>query len=294
MKIFNWVHQRFHHSVLKDEIAGNLKTTELTTNETDKQALLKQVSHNVDHVLDNGWSDDILTIGTLGFDYPKAFNKRKEYLILQSEVEDVGSTEEEEEEEEEYSIDDFTGDDDSENVEHEELNPLMFETFGHNFEDFELNQDHDNIVRPEGVMAVDGTVPLTPFLGSSELSTDKLEKEKGEKLKKKGERITLADLFLADAHVEGKFDPKKVPNSGEKPVLRTKNGLSFAKKFIPRVKEDSRPIQTLQRLMKKMLKRKIHPEFDVKMQKLDGQKTDEVGPVTNGSLTLLPTQGATV
>lgn len=50
--------------------------------------------------------------------------------------------------------------------------------------------------------------------------------------------------------------------------------------------------------MKKMLKRKIHPEFDVKMQKLDGQKTGEVGTVTNGkhigsseSLTLLPTQG---
>jgi hypothetical protein len=46
-----------------------------------------------------------------------------------------------------------------------------------------------------------------------------------------------------------------------------------------------------------MLKRKIHPEFDVKMQKSDGQKLGAVGLITNGehgasdSATLLSTQG---
>jgi hypothetical protein len=47
-----------------------------------------------------------------------------------------------------------------------------------------------------------------------------------------------------------------------------------------------------------MLKRKIHPEFDVKMQKSDVQEpAGAIGLITNGehgayeSVTLLPTQG---
>ncbi|KAG2720608.1 hypothetical protein I3760_02G043500 [Carya illinoinensis] len=280
MKIFNWVHKRFHHTVLKDGLAGNVKTTELATKNTDKQALLKQVA--LVEVLD-GWKDGILTIGTLGFDPLKPFNQRNEYLVLQSEEED------EKNEEGQYSSD--GGDDTEENVEHEELNPLMSTTFAHSFEDFESNPDNGNF---DGV----DDVPLTPFMGSPGLNAE-LNRD-GEQQKKKGERITLADLFLADADVEGEFDFGKVPNSGEKPALKTKNGLSFAKKFIPRVKEDSRPIQNLQRLMKKMLKRKIHPDFDAKMQKSDCLKPGTIGPVSNGKhgasefVTLLPTQGATV
>jgi hypothetical protein len=219
-----------------DGLAGNVKTTESTTNGIDKQALLKQVA--LVDVLD-GWGDGILTIGTFGLDPLKPFNQQKEYLILQSEEED------EEAEVEQDSVD--GGDGSNDNVEHEELDPLMFTTYGHNFEDFESNPDHhDNVPRPDVIMTVDG-VSLTPFMGSAEPSVQ-LDEE-GERKKKKGERITLADLFLADADVKGKLDPdKSLPDSGKTPVLRTKNGLSFAKKFIPRVKEDSRPIKNLQRV----------------------------------------------
>uniref|UniRef100_A0A2N9IRQ4 Protein TILLER ANGLE CONTROL 1 n=1 Tax=Fagus sylvatica TaxID=28930 RepID=A0A2N9IRQ4_FAGSY len=291
MKIFNWVHKRFHHTVLKDGFARSVKTTELTTNNTDKQALLKQVA--LADVLD-GWRDGILTIGTLGLENPlKPFNQQNEYLILESEEEDEDH---EDAEVGQYSVDD--GDDNEENVdEHEELNPLMFTTFGHNFEDFESNPDHDNVHKPDVIMTVDG-VSLTPYLGSPELNVELDNMEgSGEQKKKKGERITLADLFLADADVKEKLKPDQVyPNSGKKPVLRTKNGLSFAKKFIPRVKEDSTPIKNLQRLMKRMLKRKIHPEFEVKMHKSDGEKPGETGLIIDGehgvseSDNLLPTQ----
>jgi hypothetical protein len=227
------------HFVRTDGLAANVKTTESTTNGIDKQALLKQVA--LVDVLD-GWRDGILTIGTLGLDPIKPFNQPKEYLILQSEEED-----EEADQDEQDSVDggDHDGND---NVEHEELNPLMFTTFGHNFEDFESNPDRHNVPTPDVIMTVDG-VSLTPFMESAEPSLQ-LDEE-GERKKKKGERITLADLFLADADVKGKLDPEKVfPDSGKTPLLRTKNGLSFAKKFIPRVKEDSRPIKNLQRVSK--------------------------------------------
>ncbi|XP_030928946.1 uncharacterized protein LOC115955049 [Quercus lobata] len=293
MKIFNWVHKRFHHTVLKDGLARNVKTTESTTNNSDKQALLKQVA--LAEVLD-GWRDGILTIGTFGFDPLKPFNQQKEYLVLESEEEDDDI---EEAEVGQYSNDeDGDGDDSDENAQHEELNPLMFTTFEHNFEDLESNPDHDiNVCKSDVIMTVDG-VPLTPP------EYDELDNREGEEKKKKGERITLADLFLADADVKEKLDPDHFfPNPGKKTVLRTKNGLSFAKKFIPRVKgvkEDSSPIKNLQRLMRKMLKRKIHPEFEVKIHKSESQTPGETGVITNDehgvseSVTLLPTQGATV
>lgn len=49
--------------------------------------------------------------------------------------------------------------------------------------------------------------------------------------------------------------------------------------------------------MKKMLKRKIHPEFEVKIHKSESQTPGETGVITNDengiseSVTLLPTQG---
>ncbi|OMP08641.1 hypothetical protein COLO4_06259 [Corchorus olitorius] len=87
-------------------------------------------------------------------------------------------------------------------------------------------------------------------------------------------RTTLADLFSEDS------DIKKKPsdtlefnsiNSCKKPSLRTKNGLSFAKKLIPQVGEDSRPMKKLHQMMRRMLKRKIHPELEGKSNKFEGQ-----------------------
>lgn len=87
----------------------------------------------------------------------------------------------------------------------------MFTTFEHNFEDLESNPDHDiNVCKPDVIMTVDG-VPLSPP------EYDELDNREGEEKKKKGERITLADLFLADAVVKEKLDPDHFfPNSGKK------------------------------------------------------------------------------
>ncbi|PQM35445.1 uncharacterized protein Pyn_23050 [Prunus yedoensis var. nudiflora] len=81
---------------------------------------------------------------------------------------------------------------------------------------------------------------------------------------------------------------------------RTRSGLAFAKKLIPRVKDDSSPIKNMQRLMRRMLKRKIHPaELEVKIHKSDGQKQpsaveliSNVGNDAYESVSLLPIQGA--
>lgn len=214
-----------------------MKTFESATNDIDKQGLLKKAA--LVDVLD-GWREGILTIGTLGFVPLESSDQRKEYIILQSEKED------EKAEEEQYSLDGGDHDTNENIVDHEELNPLILPTFEPSFGDFESSQKHDNVRKPAVAINVVGA-SLTPCVGPPKLNAES-DKKEGEQKKKKGERITLADLFLADADVKGKLDPREIPCSGEKPLLRTKSSRSFAKKFIPYVKEDSRPVQNLQRV----------------------------------------------
>ncbi|KAK9280450.1 hypothetical protein L1049_014141 [Liquidambar formosana] len=260
MKIFNWVHRRFHHNSLhastfpahKDEIAQNVKTVDSISDGTN--ALLQHLA--LVDVLD-GWKDGILTIGTLGFDPLKPFNQQKECMITDTGEED----DEEEEEQQDYSVND------EDEVEDEsEVNPLVLTSFRNKFEDIGLNPDAENLPKPDMILAADG-ISLA----------DNIENDQR---KKKGERTTLADLFSADSDVKRKHDPSEVlkVDSCKKPALRAKNGLSFAKKLIPRVGDDARPIKKLNQLMRRMLKRKIHPEFEVKIQKTDGQiKPSSVG-----------------
>ena len=61
-----------------------MKKTEPTINNTDSQALLKQVALTESL---GGWEDGILTIGTLGYDPLKSINPHKEYFALEIEVE---------------------------------------------------------------------------------------------------------------------------------------------------------------------------------------------------------------
>lgn len=273
MKIFNWVHKRFHHSAFKDGFASNIKKTEPTLNDADSQALLKQIA--LGDVLD-GWKDGILTIGTLGYDPLGSFNQQKEYQALESEDEpdDEGDGGE-------HTIVD--GDEDVDyNVEHEELNPLMHNTFEHNYEDtFEPN--HGANASEQGLAMTLSESFLTPTVVSHEIT--ELSAMETDQRKKKGERITLADLFLADSDVQMKVDRAKVLlEPHEKPILKSKHGLSFTKKLFPLVKDNSHPVKNIQRLMKKMLKKKIHPELDVKSLKQADQENQEA----NDSTTLLP------
>ena len=199
-----------------------MKKAESITKEADKQALLKQVA--LVDVLD-GWKDGILTIGTLGLDPLIPFNQQNDqYFILESDEE--GQEEEEDEgKEEEREIEQYSVDDDyyyDDNVEDEEVNPLIYATFDHSFEEIGSDSLHYDVITNSTTIA------------------------EHEQRKNKGERITLAELFLEDSDMKRKPDSVEVETEpgNKKPVARAKSGLSFAKKLIrPHVVEDSRPIK---------------------------------------------------
>ncbi|KAF5743889.1 hypothetical protein HS088_TW08G00477 [Tripterygium wilfordii] len=276
MKIFNWMHKRFHHTLHKDEFDRNGKKPEFATSELDRQALLKQAA--LVNVLD-GWRDGILTIGTFGlesFDPPRIIDQKHDYLILRTREDEF---EVEDDHEETFYVDnaeDINNEDYYNNRKYEEqeeaaeeMSPLMFTTFERNFDFID-------------------DVPL-PFYGSSQVQPD-LGVAAIDQRKKKGERVTLADLFSADSDVKTKPTLEKNElDSGKLRRLKTKNGLSIAKKLIPLVGEDSRPIKKLNKLMRKMLKRKIHPEPEVKEEKLDDQVNATELPIACESVALLRT-----
>ncbi|XVF22316.1 hypothetical protein REPUB_Repub12eG0162500 [Reevesia pubescens] len=258
MKIFNWVQRRFHHNVLKEGMARNVKKTDSIAIDTNTKALLEQVA--LVDVLD-GWRDGILTIGTFGFDPLKTLGEQNDYLSSKSnddEEEEERFSDNYDEEEEEEEEDDYNNSD-------EEVNPLMFSTFDHSFEDVESNVDYG---KPHDViMTVDG-VGLGSTGHGIKFELDATEGHSG-KLRR---RTTLADLFSEDSDMKKKQSPLEFKsNSCKKASIRTKSGLSFAKKLIPQVGEDSRPIKMLHQMMRRMLKRKIHPELEGKGNKLEGQ-----------------------
>ncbi|KAJ8529321.1 hypothetical protein K7X08_036156 [Anisodus acutangulus] len=84
----------------------------------------------------------------------------------------------------------------------------------------------------------------------------------------KKERITLADLFSADFPDKKKVQLPDLHVTNKKALkAQIKIGVSLAMKLIPRVREDSRPIQKLQKLMTRALKRKVHPDMENKNYK---------------------------
>ncbi|XP_010267458.1 PREDICTED: uncharacterized protein LOC104604690 isoform X2 [Nelumbo nucifera] len=280
MKIFNWVHRKFHHNVdfytvphKKDafgDFGHNTKKTEVVTYENDTEALLEHV--NLVDVLE-GWKDGLLSIGTLGFDPLKRSNQPNEYSVDHIQVEYSMMEEEEEDADEE------------EDAENEgELNPLVVKAFKREFEKVLGSYTDSNSQKSDVLRADIDDTPLIRFLESPEIrnACDNSESDKKK-------RTTLADLFSADREVPRKLDSTEVPpDSGKKTLeCRTKHGVSLAKKLLPRKGEDSRPITKLQRLMKRMLKRKIHPELGDKIDgvngPIDASKTEIGNNVVNHS-----------
>ncbi|XP_030548030.1 protein TILLER ANGLE CONTROL 1 [Rhodamnia argentea] len=261
MKIFNWVQKRkrLNPNVLQDhELGRSVKNPESIT--ADALALLEGLTFA--GVLD-GWKDGILTIGTFGYDPLKPLDQEKDELFLESHHES------QEEEEYQHDLHHYPGDREEPNVEDEEQNPLMLTTFCNNdlVLDDELrllNQYTDEIAKPRRSMVVDNVELAKGVV---------FEEEK----KKKGQRVTLADLFSADSDVKGKPYPSEVdqptkPLAKKDPASTKKDGQSFAKKLIHHmVSEDSRPTRKLHRLMRKMLKKKIHPELGSKINDKDDQ-----------------------
>ncbi|CAK9167029.1 unnamed protein product [Ilex paraguariensis] len=265
-----------------DGLGRDVKKAEFLSNETDTQVLLE-------HVVPNGWREGILTIGTFGFDPLKNFDQQNEGPIAN----EVDAAEEEKEEEECVEQVYFT-DSESDNIdlEDEQLNPLVFTAFNRGLEKDTGSDCDENAPKVDPIMNIGG-IPLStgPHEHGLEFS------ESYQKIKKK-ERTTLAELFSADADGHAKQDHGKVqPEFIKKPIPPAKNyGLSFAKKLIPGAGGDSCPIRRLHTLMTKMLKRKIHPDLEGKIQKqhsetvssMSGFNIKEYG--ANASVSLLQTQ----
>ncbi|XP_039036638.1 protein TILLER ANGLE CONTROL 1-like [Hibiscus syriacus] len=235
MKIFNWVQRRFNHTILKDGSSPSVKKTDGIVIDNDTKAFLEQ-GPLVDLL------DGILTIGTFGFDPLKSsWGEQKDYLTSEND--------DERGEEEQYSDNDDYSDS------NEEENPLMLSTFDHGFEDMTMTVNR----------AAEGST-------NDEISTklDVIE----EHSRKVRRRTTLADLFSEDSDSSMKKKPSSLEldsDCSRKGSVRTKQGLSFAKKLIPQVGENSRPIKMLNQMMRRMLKKKIHPELEGRGNKLNKQ-----------------------
>nr|XP_027192350.1 LOW QUALITY PROTEIN: uncharacterized protein LOC101499002 [Cicer arietinum] len=192
MKIFNWMHKRFHHNNnLKDGFSSNMKKNEtLINNIANHQALLKQVA--LTDML-GGWKDGILTIGTLGYD-----SLKEHYDMVHDDADDVENF---------Y------------NAEQEELNPLINNTFEHNFEDV-VCENHDDDANKEEEITIrtfKEIVVVTPLI-CNEIMEEANDVEADQK-----KRITLADLFLADSDVKIKLHypaPKVLLEPCEKPNIK--------------------------------------------------------------------------
>ncbi|XP_042504141.1 protein TILLER ANGLE CONTROL 1 isoform X2 [Macadamia integrifolia] len=272
MKIFNWMHRKFHFNVesnssfshMKDEVEQNEKKLETVTSESDTDALL--------------------SIGTFGFDPLELYNHLNGDFVEHIEDDD----------------DEDVADEDEEGEGKEKLNPLVVEVFKGEL-DKVLRSSSVSVRKPDLSTTVDDDIdtPLLRFLESAELQTDHEDLSWEETKKKKGERTTLADLFSAEtdttAAARGKSDSIIVHQPGrlEKTSCRKKHGLSFAKKLLFRKDDDSLPITKLHRLIKKMLKKKIHPELQGKVHGMNGllntpKSEKEEGDATlNESLSLL-------
>ncbi|KAI3741405.1 hypothetical protein L1987_59077 [Smallanthus sonchifolius] len=236
MKIFNWVHRRFHQ---KYEVSQDVKKAELIGNiGKDNLSLLENAA--MDGVFD-GWNEGILAIGTFGFDPSllKDFEEHEDDTYLSEYTR------------KELSIDDEdNGGDQEEEIEF----PLVFKACKHGFFDDQKDEHTqcEEISKPN----------------DHEEGVDDADQMR--KVKKAGERITLADLFWADSDknlLNKKLTDKEqvkvhyTPESNTKHVSYDDRVALISKKKI--TKDDAaRPIKKINRMVRKMLKKKIHPDVE--------------------------------
>ncbi|KAK4339433.1 hypothetical protein RND71_040895 [Anisodus tanguticus] len=161
------------------------------------------------HMLDS-WKGGILTMGTFGF-HP--------LIKDQSSGLDDDIKDEDDIQECEITVSD-----------HEDQNPLMYAN-GHE------QLSHET---PKANVIMDYNDGNTLARRSTDDESDKSSKK---------ERITLADLFSADFPDKKKVQLPDLHVTNKKALkAQIKIGVSLAMKLIPRVWEDSRPIQKLQKV----------------------------------------------
>lgn len=222
-------------------LASNTKNNKTEANVIigDSQALLKKVAFG--DVLGD-WNDGILAIGTLGYCDPlKPFNFQNDYLSLKNHEDEMDN--EEQDDDEDQSSNCYY------NAEDEELSPLMHTKFENNYED----DDHDHVNEKISVDDDDDDEVLVTPLTSPLVSSDHDEITESSRV----ERITLADLFLADSDdktISMKQKDLTAKMVLEKPCLKSKNGFpTFSKKPIPPncvvdKKDKPHPIKQIQKV----------------------------------------------
>lgn len=262
MKVFNWVHRRFINvhsctAFLQEDEAEKDAGSKI---ENEKHVLLEHDAHMVVDMLDH-WKDGILSIGTIAISPLEASN----FGVL--EEADDGH------DHEISNVDDDAVVDEYDLKGYDEASPLMdVEFFSHELEKV-ISANHE--ITEEEVVAENVVVEFKDNVNASDATENEGKTKR---------RVTLADLFLEDSdyHSVKVFKDleeddvvaavKDDINTGKlslvemtmKPTSRAKNGITKAKKLL---KKDLHPLKKFNKLMKRMMKKKIHPDLEGKMQK---------------------------
>ncbi|XP_010518342.1 PREDICTED: uncharacterized protein LOC104793642 isoform X1 [Camelina sativa] len=247
MTIFNWVQRKLHQNVIK-EIDGvtknekNKKSEGTSEIEKNTKAILDQVG--LVDAFDN-WFDGVLTIGTFGFD---TLNFKEEDEKYDDECGSVDL---------DYVVNDGSI---IKNVD-QEVDPLISDDnkFYDHHEDVTelLDTDHFGSIKTT-------ETPVVEVAVEAEIVPEK-------------KRTTLAELFMEDRDKDddqGQGKKSKNPNLVDEEVKYPKqNGSKLSRKFslvkkklvMSKSKDkekDSPPIKRMHQMIKRMMKKKIHPDID--------------------------------
>ncbi|KAD3069039.1 hypothetical protein E3N88_36919 [Mikania micrantha] len=239
----------------QDEVSEDVKKAENTANGKDNLSLLAG-NEAMDNVLTfDGWKEGIFAIGTFGFDPSllKEFENEEEAYLC------------------EYTRQELSVDDEDNNIgvdQEEEIEfPLVFKACNHGF--FHDHQkDDDDMTQFDEISKADVHEDGVD-------DTDQMKKGK----KAADQRTTLADLFWADSDKNNLLNKLKLADEDQavkvhfSPESNTKHAsydheraALISKKKI--MKEDAaRPIKKINRMMRKMLKKKIHPDIENQKEK---------------------------
>ncbi|KAJ9539097.1 hypothetical protein OSB04_031830 [Centaurea solstitialis] len=240
-QIFNWVHRKLYQKGevgAKNEVAGNAR---------DKVALLENAA--LDGVFD-GWKEGILAIGTFGLD-PSLF---KDFVPDQDDDDHMYLCE-------------IVPKESLVEYEREMEFPLMLKACKHGFfGDQKPNDDHHHHPQCD-----DETCKPNDYNDNEDgLEFDQVKKESS----KAGERITLADLFWADSEKNllknkiiklaeyDKDHDTSITESNTKHASKNDDRVGLISKKKLTKGDAARPIKKINRLVRKMLKKKIHPEVE--------------------------------
>ncbi|KAI3498188.1 hypothetical protein L1887_33957 [Cichorium endivia] len=240
MKIFSWVHRRFHQKGVADEAAKNADNDKVTLLENEALA----------SVCDGSWKEGILAIGTFGIDLSKDF-QAKDVAYAKNQVLFVGNEDDEEDQEQEMKC------------------PLVLNACKHGFDHV---QKQDPSPREKVAKLNNGKEDV----GAKDLKVLDIEGTEKNEVRNSGERTTLADLLWGDSE-KNLLNNKKLCDDRFKVTDHVSTGTEsiksslISKKNKKLEKDDStHPIKKTKRLIRKMLKKKIYPDIGNQKKETEG------------------------